>query len=61
MCCVCCLKVLCPDPSKSVPGEACQVLTDHRVAVRVGGVVTGLTTPTKGYDSESAFVTAVLE
>ena len=61
LCRICFLKVQCPDPPKSAPGEACQALTDHRVAVRVGGVVKGLTTPTKGYDSEPAFVTDVLK
>ncbi len=61
ICYVCFLKVLCPDPPKSVPGVACQALTDHRVAVRVGGEVKGLTTPTKGYDSEAAFVMDVLK
>ena len=50
--------MICPD---SVAGEVCQVLADHRVAVRMGGAVKGLTTPPQDYDSESAFVTAVLK
>lgn len=58
---VCSVQVLCPDPPSSVPGDICQILADHRVAIRVGGVVKGLTTPTKGYDSEPAFVIAVLK
>ena len=56
-----CLQVQCPDPSQTEPGEACRVLADHRAAVRVGGVVKGLTTPTKGYESEPAFVSDVLK
>ena len=57
--------MLCPDSSGSKPtaeaGEVCRTLTDYRVAVRVGGVLNGLATPTEGYVTESAFVAAVLE
>lgn len=58
-------KLFCPDSSGSKPtaeaGEVCRVLTDHHVAVRVGGVLNGLATPTEGYVTESTFVAAVLE
>ena len=55
------VKVVCSDAPKSVAGEVCRVLADHRVAVRVGGAIEGLTTPPQGYDSKSEFVTAILK
>ena len=45
-------------PELSGDGIVCQSLKDHRLAVRVGGIVEGLDA---SYDSESAFVSAVLE
>ena len=39
----------------------CRALADTRMAVRVDGEVRGLATPSHGYDSEAAFVAAVLE
>ena len=47
--------------SESQAGQVCESLAAKRIAVRVGGAVKGLATPPGGYDTESAFVGAVLE